>query len=72
MVKKYEISVDDRGIMSRCRMVDEEEYKTISKQSKEIIAKQDKENRELRDKVNALENEVKELIKEIKVLKGEE
>lgn len=70
-MKKYEIAISENGIVLKCKLVSEEEFKQLSKQSQLNLANEEKAKRDLKLKVANLEEQVEILKKEIKLLKGE-
>jgi len=70
-MKKYEIAISENGIVLKCKLVSEEEFKQLSKQSQLNLANEEKAKRDLKLKVANLEEQVELLKKEIKLLKGE-
>lgn len=70
-MKKYEIAISENGIVLKCKLVSEEEFKQLSKQSQLNLANEEKAKRDLKLKVANLEEQVEILKNEIKLLKGE-
>ena len=70
-MKKYEIAISESGIVLKCKLVSEEEFKQLSKQSQLNLANEEKAKRDLKLKVANLEEQVEILKREIKLLKGE-
>lgn len=70
-MKKYEIAISENGIVLKCKLVSEEEFKQLSKQSQLNLANEEKAKRDLKLKVANLEEQVEILKREIKLLKGE-
>ena len=70
-MKKYEIAISENGIVLKCKLVSEEEFKQLSKQSQLNLANEEKAKRDLKIKVANLEEQVEILKREIKLLKGE-
>ena len=70
-MKKYEIAISETGIVLKCKLVSEEEFKQLSKQSQLNLANEEKAKRDLKIKVANLEEQVEILKREIKLLKGE-
>lgn len=71
MKRKYEVAISENGIVLKCKLVSEEEFKQLSKQSQLNLANEEKAKRDLKLKVANLEEQVELLKKEIKLLKGE-
>ena len=71
MKKKYEVAISETGIVLKCKLVSEEEFKQLSKQSQLNLTNEEKAKRDLKLKVANLGEQVEILKKEIKLLKGE-
>ena len=71
-MKKYEIALNVDGTISKCKIVNEEEYKSSLKNNEKIVYEKEQEKRELLNHIQNLENEIELLKQEIKVLKGED
>ena len=74
---KYEVAVlyDTSGKVIgalKCKMVDEQEYKELIEKAKRNLEIKDHKLLSLKEKLDNAIKDIKELQKEIKVLKGEE
>ena len=72
MLKKYEVAISDNGICSKCKMVSEQEYNQLKKESEQVLAQERFDKQQIINAIRELNKRIEDLEKEIKVLKGEE
>ena len=72
MLKKYEVAISDNGIWSKCKMVSEQEYNQLKKESEQVLAQERFDKQQIINAIRELNKRIEDLEKEIKVLKGEE
>lgn len=59
-------------LVSKCKVVSEEEYKLLKHKSKQTLQEKDSRIKELEIAIENCDKTIQELAREIKVLKGEE
>ena len=72
MLKKYEVAISEDGVCHKCKMVDEEEYKKLQRESEQALALEKAKKEEMLSAIADLQRKYELLEQEIKVLKGEE
>lgn len=70
-MKQFEVAVGN-GVVLKCRMVNEEQYKQLLAENDKKLEQERLEKAELVRRLNFLREELDNLKKEIKVLKGED
>ena len=71
-MKKYEVAINKKGQASKCKLVDEQEYKRLLAESDRVDQQEQEEKLNLQGTIAKLFQEIDKLKHEIKVLKGEE
>lgn len=71
-IKRYEVAISDNGQVAKCKMVDEEEYKKLQKESEQALALERAKKEEMLSAIADLQRKFELLEQEIKVLKGED
>lgn len=76
-MKKYEVAIicDKNGEIIgclKCKLVSESEYKELVKKTQKTLERKAKEDRELKLTLDNTDKAIQELVREIRVLKGEE
>ena len=72
MLKKYEVAISDNGICSKCKIVSEQEYNQLKKESEQVLAQERFDKQQIINVIRELNKRIEDLEKEIGVLKGEE
>ena len=70
-MKQFEVAVGN-GVVLKCRMVNEEQYKQLLADNDKKLEQERLEKAELKRELNDLKDLIEDLKKEIKVLKGED